>query len=55
MYDLIYELLSIPTNQSSNYNSTVIYITGTVLILFVTLIIDLLYKFFRHIIKIIEN
>lgn len=52
MYNLIEQIIGAPANYA---NSSYVYICGTILILFTVIMIDLIYKFIRHIIKSIER
>ena len=48
MYNLIESILNIPAQYA---NSTVTYIAGVILLLFVVVMIDLIYKLFRVLLK----
>lgn len=52
MYSIVENLLAIPTQYA---NSIVSYICGALVLLFCAVIIDMVYKFFRHIIKSIDG
>lgn len=52
MYNLIDNILNIPSQYA---NTTVSYIAGVILLLFVVIIIDLIYRLLRTIIKSTER